>query len=203
MRARASSRRGALLDAGGDGGMGMSRWTQYTDPGGHQARTRATRSTRRSGCSCGTGPCASCAGPCLRIRGRVELSPSARKSGFSKNSRKDSRSRSIPTLGRSGIMCATTLKPASLASSNGSGPPRPCPRLVSRDVLVNGLEADLGSCTCRASASGAGSGSSPAESRSSGPRTASCSARSFDRARDGGAGRAAQGVVQVLTNQSR
>ncbi len=48
------------------------------------------------------------------------LSPSVLNSGFSKNSRKHSTSLSQPTLGRSGIMWQTTLKPASLARQKHS-----------------------------------------------------------------------------------
>lgn len=98
--------------------------------------------------------------------------PSERKAGFSKNSRNDSMSRSQPTLGRSGIMCATTCARAARlgaarrrpASSPGAPGPRGA-RLeagvlgepeagayggdgvpavgVARDVLVRALQADL------------------------------------------------------------
>ena len=64
---------------------------------------------------------------------RVEFQTVGAKVGVFEKFSEGSRSRSMPTLGRSGIMWTTTLNPASLASSKHfCTAATVCPRLVSR-----------------------------------------------------------------------
>lgn len=62
--------------------------------------------------------------PACRLTGGYTFRPSLRKAGFSKNSLKDSKSRSQPTFGKSGIICAMTCTHATPAFSSISSQSR-------------------------------------------------------------------------------